>query len=428
MDSELCPLPAVQLFVVPLLYPFFPRFPHRYLFLSTHLLARPQMPFRCTIVRLRSTSTGAGASITNNSTLVSVCACTRLRMPEPRLRIALKLPMTAVARAGSGGKEINEHHEEQGGDVSFRMTLILIAVECPPSRSTFDLGLQRFEFSSLARAPRPASVLFGTAPKSSLTATPPHQTYRPLRASIPFVTGLHNAAGTPNAADIGKPWSSGPCNVGDVGQNAPPTQNNTILKERRFTTSDSDGWGTSSCMSSTLTSVTTDLAPVLDIDTTLLFSPRNSLSTWGRESTLRAAAFNPQALGSPTSPTKEMHSGCTRRCSPRRASFEVLVILDALDALKDGWKSRGNHNDNAEDFLSPLTYKQLMCTRRILLTLWLEEFGPRGGSEWAMTPRWPPDGTHLPPLPRGTGWGCERATTGRGVGQGCGTDEEPARG
>jgi hypothetical protein len=44
----------------------------------------------------------------------------------------------------------------------------------------------------------------------------------------------------------------------------------------------------------------------------------------------------------------------------RLMGFEVLVILDALDALKDGWKSRGNHNDNAEDFLSPLTYKQLM--------------------------------------------------------------------
>lgn len=51
----------------------------------------------------------------------------------------------------------------------------------------------------------------------------------------------------------------------------------------------------------------------------------------------------------------------------------------------------------------------MKCTRRILLTLWLEEFGPRGGSGWAMTPRWPPDGAHLPPLPRGTGWGCERA-------------------
>jgi hypothetical protein len=92
---ELCPLPVVQLFVVPLLYPFSPCFPHRYLFLSTHLLARPQMPVRCIIVRLRSASTGAGAGIPNDSALASVCACTP-RMPEPRLRIALKLPMTAV--------------------------------------------------------------------------------------------------------------------------------------------------------------------------------------------------------------------------------------------------------------------------------------------------------------------------------------------
>ncbi|KAJ7878582.1 hypothetical protein B0H14DRAFT_1636473 [Mycena olivaceomarginata] len=74
---------------------------------------------------------------------------------------------------------------------------ILVAHSCP----TTGLGHRPFRHRPEILSHRDAS---------------PYQTYRPLRASIPFVTGLHNAAGTFNAADIAKPWSSGPCNVGDV--------------------------------------------------------------------------------------------------------------------------------------------------------------------------------------------------------------------